>query len=120
MIVLWLALAGSVGAVARFVVDGAIRTRWATTFPYGTLLINITGSALLGALTGLVMFHGSPAALTTIGGTGFCGGYTTFSTASFETIRLLQQQKRSAAVLNAAAHLLLTVTAAAFGLLLTA
>ncbi len=79
MIVLWLALAGSAGAVARFVVDGAIRARWATTFPYGTLLINVTGSVLIGVLTGLVLFHGQPTALTTIAGTGFCGGYTTFS-----------------------------------------
>lgn len=118
MIVVWLALAGSAGAVARFVVDGAVRTRWVTTFPCGTLLINVTGSVLLGALTGLVLFHGYPAAITTIAGTGFCGGYTTFSTASFETVRLLQQQRHRAAALNAGAHLLLPV-AATLGLLLT-
>ena len=115
-----LAIAGSAGAVARFVVDGAIRARWATTFPYGTLLINVTGSVLIGVLTGLVLFHGQPTALTTMAGTGFCGGYTTFSTASFETVRLLQQRAHRTAALNAATHLLLPTAAAELGLLLAA
>lgn len=120
MIVMWLALAGSAGAVARFVVDGAVRTRCATAWPVGTLLINVTGSVLIGVLTGLVLFHGSPSALTTVAGTGFCGGYTTFSTASFETVRLLQQRRYVTAALSAAGGVLLPVAGAALGLLVTA
>jgi len=118
VIVLWVALAGSAGAVTRFLVDGAVRGRCVTNFPFGTLLINVSGSALLGVLTGLVLHHGQPTALTTITGNGFCGGYTTFSTASFETVRLLQEQRHRAAALNAVANLLLTLGAAELGLLI--
>jgi fluoride exporter len=118
LLTLWVALAGSAGALARFVVDGAVKGRWATVFPVGTLLINISGSLLLGLLTGLALFHGEPGAVRTIAGTGFCGGYTTFSTASFETVRLLQQGHRGRAGANAVGTLLLTVLAGAAGLLL--
>jgi CrcB protein len=112
------AIAGGAGAAARFVFDGTIRHRWAADFPYGTLIVNITGSFLLGVLTGLVLFHGQPHELTLIAGTGFCGGYTTFSTASFETVRLLQQRAYLLAATNAIVTPLLTFAAASTGLLL--
>lgn len=117
--------AGSVGAGTRFVVDGLIRahrstrTRWAG-LPLGTPFINITGSLALGILTGLVLFHGAPQAWQVIAGTGFCGGYTTFSTASVETARLIQQRRPVLAAVNAAGALALTMLAAAAGLALTA
>jgi CrcB protein len=119
VIAIWVALAGGGGALARFVVDGAARSRWAGDFPWATLFINVSGSLLLGVLTGLVLFRGDPSDLRLIVGTGFCGGYTTFSTASFETVRLVQRGSIVAAVGNAASTLVLTVGAGALGLWLT-
>lgn len=115
---LWVALAGSAGALARFGLDGAIKRRWSPAFPWATLLINVSGSLLLGLLTGLVLFHGDPTEVKTIAGTGFCGGYTTFSTALFETVRLIQRGQRVYAAFNAAGTLLLTCLAGGAGLLL--
>jgi fluoride exporter len=115
---LWVALAGSAGALARFGLDGGLRRRWPTTFPWATLVVNVTGSLLLGLVTGLVLFRGEPDPLRIIVGTGFCGGYTTFSTASFETVRLLQTGRRRQAATNAVSSLLLTVLAGGAGLAL--
>lgn len=116
--IVWVGLAGSVGALARFVVDGVIRSVMPGTVPVGTIVINITGSLVLGVLTGLVVFHAAPSTVTLVAGTGFCGGYTTFSTASFETVRLLQQGQLRAAGLNGAVTLLGALAAAAGGLAL--
>jgi CrcB protein len=113
---LWIALAGSVGAVARFLVDRAVRLRWAPDFPWATLFINVSGSLALGVLTGLVLFRGDPSNLRLILGTGFCGGYTTFSTASFETVRLIQRGALITAASHAAGTVALTVGAGALGL----
>lgn len=114
-----MSLAGGLGAGARLLLDGLVRGRVGRLFPYGTLLINVTGSLLLGIFTGLVAFHGTPGAVRMIVGTGFCGGYTTFSTASFETARLLQERRHLSALLNAAGTLALTLLAGGAGLLLT-
>jgi CrcB protein len=119
MIVLAMSLAGGLGAVARFALDGLVVARAGRRFPYGTVLINISGSLLLGVLTGLTLAHGAPTALRTVAGTGFCGGYTTFSTASFETVRLLQERRWAAALANAAGTLVLTLLTAALGLWVT-
>ncbi len=59
MIVL-IGLAGGLGAATRFVVDGEIRRRFSTTFPWATVTINVSGSLLLGLLAGVVLFHGTP------------------------------------------------------------
>jgi CrcB protein len=116
---LLITVAGGGGAVARFLVDGTLRARWPTRFPWQTVTINVTGSLLLGVLTGLVLFHAQPTELTAVAGTGFCGGYTTFSTASFETIRLLQQRAYLTAAANTLATPILCIAAAGAGLLLT-
>lgn len=116
MTVVLLTLAGGLGAACRLLLDGALRTR-SRRWPYGTLAVNVSGSLLLGLLTGLVLDRGAPEALRTVLGTGFCGGYTTFSTASLETVRLLGE-RRTAALAYAAGTLVLTLLAAAAGLLL--
>ena len=116
VIVLLLSVAGALGALTRLAVDGAVRTRHGG-WPYGTLLVNVSGSFLLGALTGLVLFRGAPGELRTVLGTGFCGGYTTFSTASVDTVRLLQDHRGGAAAANALGTLSLTLLAGALGLL---
>ncbi len=117
----WLlvALAGGVGAAARFGVDGFARSRSAAPFPWATVAINVSGSLLLGVVTGLVLFDGSPTLVRTVVGTGFCGGYTTFSTASAETVRLLQLHQYAAAAANAVGTLALTVAAGGLGLWVT-
>lgn len=116
--VLWVALAGSGGAVMRYLIDSAIRRRVATLIPIGTVTINLSGSLLLGLLTGLVLFHGAPSTVTLVAGTGFCGGYTTFSTASFETIRLIQRREIGAAALHGGLTLVGALLAAGAGLAL--
>ncbi|WP_439029608.1 fluoride efflux transporter CrcB [Gordonia terrae] len=116
MITLAILVAGALGAVTRFVVDGWSKQRWPTITPWGTFGINVTGSALLGVIAGSVIFHGAPHELQAILGTGFCGGYTTFSTAGFETIRLAQQGSRLRAVLYAVGSLIGAVAACAGGM----
>ena len=116
MIVLWVALAGGVGAVARFVLDGLVRSRVASWFPVGTAVVNVTGSFVLGLVTGLALAHVVPEELRLVVGTGFCGGYTTFSTASFETVRLVEQRRVGAALLNGVGTLVVTVGVAGLGL----
>ena len=116
MTLLWVALAGGLGAVARFAVDGVVRTRVSAAFPFGTVLVNVTGSFVLGIVTGLALGHVVSDEWRLVVGTGFCGGYTTFSTASFETVRLVEQRRTAWALLNAVGTLVLTVGAAALGL----
>jgi fluoride exporter len=111
---------GALGAVTRFVIDAAFRARWRTTFPWPTVLINVTGSLLLGVLTGLLLHHHTGKDTVLLVGTGFCGGYTTFSTAMFETVRLIQQNAWRLVVANVVATVGLTSVAAAVGLAVAA
>ena len=96
MTLLWLAVAGGLGAVARLVLDGAVRQRTGAA-GLGTVLVNLTGSLLLGLLTGLAAASLLPETVRLVVGTGFLGGYTTFSTASVETVRLARQRRWAAA-----------------------
>lgn len=114
-----IATAGGLGAALRFVVDGLVRARTRGTFPWATVLINVSGSLLLGVVTGLAAAHGLDRAWVLVLGGGLLGGYTTFSTASVETVRLAQGRRRIAAAGNAVGTALTTVAAAALGLWLT-
>jgi CrcB protein len=118
---LWLSLAGGVGALSRFVVDGHIRTKHygAFRFPWGTTFINASGALILGTLTGLVLYHHASTDMKLILGTGFCGGYTTFSTASFEAVRLFEEKRVNAASWHIASNMLLTLGFAGVGMYLT-
>ncbi len=117
-VVLLMIAAGGLGAVSRFVVDGAIRSRSGSSYPLGTLMINISGSLMLGLLTGLTLGHLLPDTVRLVVGTGFLGGYTTFSTASFETVRLVQQRRVPAALLYGLGTLLATTAVAGLGLVI--
>lgn len=116
LLVLAVAAAGGVGAVARLVLDGFLRARVRIAYPLGTTVINVTGSLLLGLVTGLALAHGLPAEWRAVLGTGFLGGYTTFSTASYETVRLAQQRRYRAALVNGVGMLVLALAAAGLGL----
>jgi len=116
---LLLALGGGLGAVTRFVVDAAVARHNPFRVPLGTMLINITGSLALGVVTGLLTAGtagSTGATVRAVLGTGFCGGYTTFSTASVETVRLWLAEGRGTGVRYAAATLVGSVAAAAVGL----
>lgn len=106
---------GGAGAALRFVVDGELRRRWRTPLPVATVAVNVSGSLLLGLLTGAHLLHGFGSVWFTAASTGLCGGYTTFSTACVETVRLVQAGRLSWAVANALGTLGLTVGAAALG-----
>jgi fluoride exporter len=110
---LWVAVAlvGGAGAIARFVVDREVGRRLGGSFPYGTLVINLTGSFLLGLVTGLAL--STDAAL--IAGTATIGSYTTFSTWMFETDRLAEGGALAAAAINLVASVVLGVALAALG-----
>lgn len=108
-------LAGGIGAALRFVVDGAIRRHTPTTFGFGIMIINITGSLALGLLTGLVLGQVLSHHWQLVLGTGLLGGYTTFSTASVETVLLLADRRWLAALVNGVGMLALCTAAAAVG-----
>lgn len=101
-------LIGGVGSVLRFVVDRAVARRMARSFPFGTLVVNISGAALLGFLGGLVLSR--EAAL--LAGTAFVGAYTTFSTWMLETQRLGEERQLRAALANIVISVLLGEAAA--------
>lgn len=114
--VLLLCLAGGVGAATRFWLDGVIRDRWQTGLPVATIVINVSGSLLIGILWGAYLYGGLAGSWRTVLASGFCGGYTTFSTAAVETVRLAEKGQWWRAVANTAGTLTLTVAAAAAGL----
>jgi fluoride exporter len=113
------ALAGSFGAIARFVLDGVIQDRTDSPLPLGTFVINLTGSFLLGVLSGLVIHHTLSTDTKLIGSTGFLGGYTTFSTFAYETFRLAEDRARALAMLNMAISIAAGLAAATIGLIVT-
>jgi len=97
----WVALAGALGALARYAVHGMAQSRTASQFPFGTVVVNLTGSFLLGLLVGLVTYQGLDADVRTVVGTGFIGAYTTFSSFSYDTFGLFEDGVTSAALANA-------------------
>ena len=87
---LLVALAGGVGAVARALLIHHISVRRSDPLPIGTVVVNASGSLLLGFLTGLSIYHGLAPRFLSVVGVGLCGGYTTFSTASWESLHLIR------------------------------
>jgi len=102
---------GGLGAVARFMLDRAVSHRTKGSFPYGTLAVNISGAALLGFLSGLVLSH----EVAMLAGTAFLGAYTTFSTWMLETQRLTDERQIWPAAANIIVSVVLGLTAAAAG-----
>jgi fluoride exporter len=105
------ALLGGCGAIARFLLDGAISERVASELPAGTFAINISGALLLGLLAGVAL---SGTALV-LAGTATLGSYTTFSTWMLESHRLTEEADVKGAALNVALSLLVGIGAAALG-----
>jgi fluoride exporter len=113
-------VAGATGATARYVVDALVQERVPRDRPWGTFVINVSGSFVLGLLTGFALYHGLGRTPKVVLGTGFCGAFTTFSTFAFETVRLIEEGELGAAAANVAASVIVAVLAAAFGVALAA
>jgi fluoride exporter len=118
ILALGVGLGASLGAVLRYLLDQTVNRRHGTVFPAGTWLINITGSFVLGLLVGLSLHHGLPTQAVAVVGTGVCGGYTTFSTFSYESIRLTEEGSGLVALGNILGSLAAGLAAAALGLAL--
>jgi CrcB protein len=108
-------LAGGAGASLRLVVDGVVRSIAGGRLPWGTLAINVAGSFALGALLGT---EPTPLVAAVVG-TGLLGGFTTFSTASFETAVLVLEGRRIAGIGYAFGTLATAVAVAGLGYALT-
>ena len=115
MTVLLVLVGGAVGAPARYLTDLFVQSRHRFQLPLGTLTVNVTGSFALGLVASLAA-HGSAARwVVTLVGTGFCGALTTFSTFSFETLRLVESGRMRAALGNVLVSLGAGLVAVALG-----
>jgi CrcB protein len=118
MLLVGIAAAGAIGALARYLVDALVIRRDVNGLPAATLAINISGSFVLGVLTGLALYHALPATPKTILGTGFCGAYTTFSTFTYEVVHLAEEREHRAAALTLLLSILVPALFAGLGLAL--
>jgi fluoride exporter len=118
VILLGLTVAGAVGSVLRYAVDQLVQRRGRSDFPSGILVVNISGSLLLGAVIGSSLHHGVSPYWVTVAGTGLIGAYTTFSTFSFDTYALLERGRWRPALANVVVSLAAGLGAAALGLVL--
>lgn len=115
-LVLAVALGGMIGAPARFGLDRFVADRLESELPFGTFLVNVSGSFVLGLVTGLAMSAHLSGVLRAFVGTGFCGAYTTFSTWSYETVRLVEEGNAMEAFANVAFGLVVGLAAAGAGI----
>jgi fluoride exporter len=111
-------VAAAVGAALRYLVDQVVQHQHDQTFPWGTFVINISGSLLLGLLTGLALHQELPAAVTTVLGVGLLGGYTTWSTYLWESLALAETGTIGQAALNVVGSLAAGFAAAGAGMAL--
>lgn len=115
---LWIGVGGFAGANARYLLGTWIAERLGAGFPYGTFVINITGSFALGLLVALIEGHGLSPVVRLSLAIGFLGAYTTFSTFTFETLRLIENGNALLAVTNAVGSLGVGLLAGLLGILL--
>jgi len=112
LVFLLAAACGGLGAAARYLVDIGIARATGSRFPWGVMVINVTGSLLLGLVVGML-----PGAAFVLGA-GFLGGYTTFSTAMIDAISLWRDGEQRAAVFDVLGMLVISLAAAGLGLAL--
>ncbi len=108
------ALGALVGAPARYLTDRAIQSRHESVFPWGTLTVNVVASVILGLLVGAASHVDSQ--VIALAGTGFCGALSTYSTFSYETMRLTVEGARFYAIANILLGLMAGIGGAAMGL----
>lgn len=111
-------LAGAVGAVARYLLGQYIAKRTALTFPPGTLIINVSGAFLIGLTFALGIKHTLTSTAQSVLATGFLGGYTTFSTMSWESVQLMREISPARSLLYLAGNVIPGLLAVALGIAL--
>lgn len=111
-------VAAAIGAPARYLVDGLVQDHIDGAFPWGTFVVNVSGCFVLGVVTGLARYHGMDPAVRTVLGTGGMGAYTTFSTFTFETVRLSEEGAVNHALRNTVGNFVVGLAAASVGLAL--
>lgn len=119
IVTLGVALTAGVGAVCRYLLDQAVQHRHGSDFPWGTFVVNATGSLLLGVVTGLGLHHGLAATPTVVLSAGFCAGYTTWSTWAWESLALAEVGDWWRAGCNVAGSVAVGLAAAGVGLAVT-
>lgn len=120
MMLLLVMLGAATGAPSRWLLDQSIQSRWERVFPLGTFTINVVGSFVLGALLGVASRGDASPQLLALAGTGFCGGFTTWSTFGYETVRLAEEGARLQALANVTLSLAVGLSASWLGWTLTA
>lgn len=115
---LWFAVsvAAGAGALLRYAVDRGVTARLRSAWPYGTFVVNVSGSFVLGLLVGLAEHHGLGRTALDVGGAGFAGGYTTLSTWAWESVALADSSEWLAAATNVVGSVAVGLLAAAAGL----
>ena len=114
MAYLWVAIGGALGSMARYGMSGFIAALTGSTFPYGTLVVNVTGAMLIGflaTLSGPESRYFIPVSGRLFMMTGICGGYTTFSTFSLESANLMRDGEWAAALANVGFSVILCLVA---------
>ncbi|MEE4491436.1 fluoride efflux transporter CrcB [Streptomyces sp. BE230] len=111
-------IGAAVGAPLRYLTDRAVQARHDTVFPWGTFTVNVSGCLVLGLLTGAVAAGAASSHLQLLLGTGLCGALTTYSTFSYETLRLAEGGARFYAAANAVASVVAGLGAAFAGVAL--
>ncbi|NGO12791.1 fluoride efflux transporter CrcB [Streptomyces sp. HC44] len=106
---------GMVGAPLRYLTDRAVQSRHDTVFPWGTFAVNVVGCLILGTLTGAAAAGAASSHLQLLLGTGLCGALTTYSTFSYETLRLVEDGARFYATVNVIASVVAGLGAAFVG-----
>ena len=115
MTIVFVVIGAMIGAPLRYLADRAVQARHDSAFPWGTLAVNVTGSFVLGLLIAGAAVEGLSPHVVAFVGTGFCGALTTYSTFSYETVRLAQDNARFYAVANVGASVVAGLGAAFCG-----
>jgi len=117
--ILLVAIGGALGSVARFLLSGMLQVQSNSVMPWGTFTVNVLGCFVMGLVTSLAATHGciSPA-MKLLLTTGFCGGFTTFSTFSHEALVMMQGLSTFIALLYVSMSIIVGILAAALGLYL--
>lgn len=116
ILALLVGVAAAAGAACRYLLDQIVQHQRDSSLPIGTFVINTTGCLLLGLLTGLASKYGLPSAPVTVAGVGFLGGYTTWSTFTWESLALAEGGELAQAAGNIVLSLAAGLAAAAAGL----
>ena len=115
MTALLVALGAAVGAPLRYLTDLAVQSMHDSVMPWGTFVVNVVGSFVLGAVAAAVAAGALPPAASALVGTGFCGALTTFSTFGYETVRAVRDGARAVALGNVVLSLAAGLAACVLG-----